>query len=108
MPQSLRQVLLHGISAVLSSNESANGFASVLISRAAAKRAHIKAGRGQSVVIGRGTLSGIQSGRATMHWHLSHAITAKLSNLKHVKLTIRLTLISATGQRVGLAIAGSY
>jgi hypothetical protein len=108
MPQSLRQVLRQGISAVLNSNESANGFASVLISRAAAKRAHIKAGRGPIVVIGRGTLSGIHSGRATMHWHLSRAVATKLGHLKHLTLTIRLTLISATGQRMGLAIAGSY
>ena len=46
----------------VSSNESAAGIATLSISRNAAKRAHIRMGRGASVVIGRGTISGINAG----------------------------------------------
>ena len=60
LPQSLGQVLHQGISAILSSNTPRDGFASVSISRAAAKRAKIKTGRASTVVVGRGTVSGRQ------------------------------------------------
>jgi hypothetical protein len=108
LPQSLGQVLRRGISALLSSNEAGDGFASVLISRAAARRAHIKAGSAPFVVIGRGTVSGVKDGRISLRLHLSRAVATKLKHLKHLTLTIHLTLVSTTGQRVGLAIAGSY
>jgi chitodextrinase len=108
MPQSLRQVLRHGISAILSSNEAGDGFASVLISRAAARRAKIKTGSARFVVVGRGTVSGIKDGRISLRLRLPRATATKLKHLEHLTLTIRLTLISTTGQRVGLAIAGSY
>ncbi|HUZ29414.1 MAG TPA: PKD domain-containing protein [Solirubrobacteraceae bacterium] len=108
IPQSLAHALHGGIAAVLNSNEAADGFASVLISRAVAKRAHIQAGRGPSVVIGRGTISGIKGGVVTLHLRLSRTIAAKLARLRHVTLTVHLMLIGATGGRLRIDVAGRY
>src|SRR5947199_244467 len=45
LPQGLRSVLRSGVVVRVNSNQSANGFATVSITRSAARRAHIKAGR---------------------------------------------------------------
>jgi PKD domain len=108
LPQSLRSMLRGGVSIQLISNEAANGFVTVSISRSAAKRAHIKAGRGPSVVIGRGTVSGLQGGTASLHLRLSNATIAKLKRLRNVKLTIKLTLFAANGTHVTIDAAGNY
>ena len=108
MPQSLKAVLSSGIVARVSSNQTVDGFAQVSISRKAAKQAHIAAGRGPSVVIGRGTVARINNGAVSLRLHLSRAVAAKLKHLKHVTLTIRLSLVAASGDRVAIDAAGHY
>src|SRR5579862_1370342 len=107
MPQGLRQVLRSGISVQVSSNGVANGIAYVSISRATARRLHIK-GHGRQVVIGRGTLSQVKPGTAVLHLYLSRATTKKLRHLKHVTLTVRLALVGAGGDHLAVDAAGRY
>ena len=84
----------------MSSNEAADGFAQVSISRRDAKRAHIKTGRSPSVVIGRGTVARINAGTVTLHVYLSRSVATALKRLKHVTLTIRFSLVSASGEQL--------
>ncbi len=65
MPQALKGVLRSGMTVVVSSNEKADGFASISIPRSAAKRVHLKTGSGPSVVIAQGTVAGIASGKTS-------------------------------------------
>jgi hypothetical protein len=108
MPQSLQAVLRSGISARVSSNETLAGFAWVSISRNAAKRAHIDAGVGPLVTVGRGTIARIGAGARSLRLRLSRAIAAKLRNLGDVTLTIRLGLVAATGDSLAIDAAGQY
>jgi hypothetical protein len=108
MPQSLAGVLRSGLAARVTSNQTVAGFAFVSISPAAAKRAHIDAGRGPSVVIGRGTISRVGAGTATMRLHLANVTVAKLKPLAHVTLTVRLALVAATGDQLAIDTAGQY
>jgi PKD domain len=108
MPQGLRTVLRSGITVLVSSNEPANGIARVSISRSVAKRAYIKTGRGPSVVIGTGTVSAIKLGTVQLKLKLSRAMAAKLKALKHVTLTVRLSLVAAAGDHIALDVAGRY
>ena len=107
LPQSLRSALRSGIALRLSANEGADGFAYVSISRAAAKRAGMKVGRGPSVQIGRGTVARVSSGTATLRLYLSRAVASKLKRLKHVTLTVLLSLASSSGDRV-VAVAAAH
>ncbi len=108
MPQSLKAVLRSGIALQVSSNSPANGIATVSISRAAAKRAHIKVGHGPSVRIGLGTVASIQDGTVNLRLHLSKATVAKLRRLGHVSLTVRLALVGPGGQHIAVDVAGRY
>jgi hypothetical protein len=108
LPQGLRSMLRSGVATRVTSNETANGFVTLSISRAAAKRAHIKAGRGSSVVIGRGTVSGIKAGTVNLHLRLSRAMAAKLRPLGHVALTVRMALSAAAGDHLAIVAAGRY
>jgi hypothetical protein len=108
MPQALKGVLRSGMTVVVVSNERADGLASLSIPRSAAKRAHLKTGRGPSVVIGQGTVSGIASGKTTLHLRLSRSVASKLKALHHVVLTVRMTLIATGGQRAAIDVAGHY
>lgn len=108
LPQGKREVLRKGLMARVSSNQRADGIAYVSISRSLAKRAHIKLGRGQSVVIGTGAVSGIKDGTVTLHLRLSKGVAAKLGRLSHVTLTVRLALVDAGGDRVAIDAAGRY
>lgn len=108
LPQSLRSALRNGIALKVNSSEPANGFATVSISRRAAKRAHIKTGKKPFVVIGTGTLSNIKSGTVTLHLRMSRAMAKKLSHLKHVTLTVRLALVDSAGKHVAVDVAGNY
>jgi hypothetical protein len=108
MPQSLRSVLRHGIAVRVSSNKDANGIATVSISRAAARRAHIKVGRGLAVRIGIGTLASVTNGTVTLHLHLSPAMAKKLAHLGHVTMSIRLALVAAGNQSFAVDAAGQY
>lgn len=108
MPQGLKTVLHSGVSLLVSSNEPADGIATLSISRSAAERAHIAAGRGPSVVIARGTVSGIPAGTIRLRLRLSPAVAAKLKHLHHVVLTVRFALVAAGGKRVAIDAAGHY
>jgi hypothetical protein len=108
LPQSLPAVLRSGIAVRVSSNEAANGIAQVSISRSLAKQAKIKVGRGPSVVIGTGTVSAIKGGTVRLRLVLSRATSTKLKHLKHVTLTIRLSLIGVAGDRLAIDAAGRY
>jgi hypothetical protein len=108
LPQSLKAALANGIAVRVSSNKAANGIATVSISRAIAKRAHIKIGRAATVRIGLGTVSSITNGTVTLHLHLSRATAKKLAHLGHVTMTIRLALVAAGGQHYAIDAAGHY
>ena len=108
MPQSLKAVLRNGISVRVTSNAAANGIATVVISRKAAKRAHIKVGKAATVRIGLGTVSSVQNGTVTLHLHLSKTTAAKLRHLQHIAMTIRLALVASGNQRIAVDAAASY
>ena len=108
MPQSLRTVLRSGVAVRVSSNQAAAGIATVSVSRNTAKRAHIKVGRGPTVVIGVGTVSGIKAGAVTLHLRLPGGVAAKLKRLGHVTLTVRITLFAAGRVHVAVDAAGRY
>ncbi len=108
LPQSLKAVLHNGIAVRVSSNKAANGIATVWIPRAAAKRAHIKTGRGGAVRIGIGTIASIKDGRVTLRLHLSSATSKKLRGLRHLTLTVRLSLVAAGNHRLSIVAAGRY
>jgi hypothetical protein len=108
MPQSLRAVLRYGVAVRVKSNQRADGIATLSISRSAAKRANIRFGRGTSVVIGRGTLSGLKNGTVNLHLHVSRAIARKLAHLSHVTLTVRLMLVAAGHNHLAIDAAGHY
>jgi PKD domain-containing protein len=108
MPQGLKGILRSGLALNVTANQSANGILTLSIPRSAAKRAHIRAGGGPAVVIGRGTVSGIHSGSNHLHVHLPKATAAKLKRLGHVTLTIRLSLVAQGGHRITVDAAGHY
>jgi hypothetical protein len=108
MPQGLKTMLVHGLALRVTSSQAADGFATLSIPRAAARRVHIKAGRGPSVVIGRGTVAGITDGTTSLRLHLSRAIVTKLEHLRHVVVTIRLALVATGDRHVAIDVAGHY
>lgn len=108
LPQSLKAVLSKGIAVRVSSNRVANGIATVWITRAAAKRAHIKTGKAAAVRIGLGTVSSITNGTITLRLHLSGKMAKQLRHLRHVTMTVRLALVSAGNQRISIVAAGRY
>jgi hypothetical protein len=108
MPQSLRSMLAGGLATRVTSSKVASGIVTLTISRASARKAHIKAGRGSSVVIARGTVSGINAGRNTLHLRISRAVAAKLKRLRHVSLTVRMALVARDGTHLAIVAAGRY
>lgn len=108
MPQGLRTVLTHGLRARVTSSERAAGIATVSISRAAARWAHIRAGRGRTVVIGIGTISRLKAGTVSLRLRFSRAVGDELSRLGHVTLTVRLALVAADGSHLAIDVAGRY
>jgi hypothetical protein len=108
LPQSLKAVLRNGIAIRVTSNEAANGIATVSITRGSARKAGIKAGRGPAVRIGLGTVSTITNGTVILRLHLSTATAKKLSRLHHVAMTIRLALVAAGNNRLAVDAAGKY
>jgi hypothetical protein len=110
MPQGLKMMLHTGVSIHVTSNQAANGIVTVSITRAAARRAHIHAGSGPSVVIGRGTVSKIKSGTVALQLRLSRTTAKKLARLTHVTVTVRLALIGAGSgaNHVAIVAAGRY
>jgi hypothetical protein len=108
IPQSLHSLLRDGVALRVTSNEPADGISILSISRSAAKRAHLPTGRASSVVVGRGTVAGVKAGTMRLRLRLSHGVAAKLSRLGHLKLTVRLALVAASGDRAASDVAGSY
>lgn len=108
LPQALKQVLRSGIAVRLTSSGEASGFASVKVTRAIAKRLHLRVGRGPAVVIGQGFVSEVFGGTATLHLYLSRGTVAKLKSLKHLSLTISLQLVGAAGDHLTIDAAGRY
>ena len=108
LPQGLRQVLRHGVSVQVSSNESANGIAQVIVSRATARRLHIRTGLNPWFVIGSGTISQVRNGKVVLHLYLSRATKAKLRHVNHVTLTVRLSLVGPGGDHLAVDAAGRY
>ena len=108
LPQSLKSVLKYGIEVRVTSNKAANGIASVWISRAAAKRAHIQVGKSRYVRIGIGTVSSVKNGTVTLRLHLSKATAKKLAHVGHVTMTVRLALVASGNQRLAADAAGRY
>jgi hypothetical protein len=101
-------MLRYGVSVRVTSNQRADCFASVTISRRLAKRAHIRTGRGATVVIGRGTVSGIRAGTTKLHLRLSRSMVTKLRHLRHVTLSVRMVLVAAGRNHVAIDAAGRY
>jgi PKD domain len=108
MPQGLRALLRGGLSMRVTSDEAADGLVTVSISRSAAKRAHIKTGRSKTVVVGRGTVSGVVDGTASLHVRFSRSMAKKLGRLARVTLTVRLALTAIGGSHVAVDAAGRY
>ncbi len=108
LPQSLKSVLRKGIALRVSSNRAANGVATVWITRAAARRAHIKTGKAAAVRIGLGTVSSITNGTITLRLRLSPTMAKKLRRLGHVTMTVRLALVASGSQRLSIDAAGRY
>ncbi len=107
LPASFHRLLLRGVPLKVMTNESAAAIVSVSISRKAAKQAQIKAGRGPAVVIGRGSLQRIVSGRL-VHLRLPSSMVKKLRRLGHVTLTIKLTVVDGHGGKEAIDAAGRY
>lgn len=108
VPQGLKAVLRDGVALRVTSNEPADGITTLTISRKAANKAHIRHGRGASVVIGRGTVRGIKNGTVKIHLHLSRSMASKLRRVGHLALTIRLELFASGGGHVAIDAAGRY
>ncbi len=79
----------------VSSNEAADGIATLSISRSAAKRAHIESGRAASVVIGRGTVSADQ-GRDGQAAPAAVAHDGRKAQAPRHMTTVRLALVGPT------------
>lgn len=108
LPESLKALLRRGVSLKVTANEAADGIASISIARATAKHAHIAAGRGPAVVIGRGTVKGVINGTIGLRLRLSKTVAAKIRRLGHVTLTISLTLLDHSGDKQTVVVAGRY
>jgi hypothetical protein len=108
LPQGIRTMLRKGLAVRVSSNEPAAGFATLSISRGTARRAHMSSHHRASVVIGRGTVSGIKAGTVSLHLRLTHAVIRKLVRLRHLTVTVRLSLVAAGRDHVAIDAAGRY
>jgi PKD domain len=108
IPQGLRAMLRAGLAVRITSNVRSDGILTLSLSRAQARRAHLRAGPGPAVVVGRGTISGVKAGTVTLHLRFSRAIAARLRRLGHVTLTVRLALFAAGGKHIAVDVAGRY
>lgn len=108
MPESLGTMLGGGLQMWLWSNQPADGFVTFAIPGAAARQAHIAGAHGRSVVIARGTLSGIRAGGHRLRLRLAQGPALRLKRLRHVTVSVRVTLVAAGERRVTLNAAGRY
>jgi hypothetical protein len=107
MPQALKGVLSGGVRLLVNSTEPASGIASISIPRSAANKVHIR-GKSRAIVIGRGTVASLDAGANSLNLRVARSMIGKLKHLKHVTITVRLTLFSATRQQVAIDAAGHY
>lgn len=109
LPQSLNEVLHSGLEVRVSSNQNADGFATLSIPQSAAKKAHIHGNRTSfGVVVGRGTVSGIKDGSVTLRVRVSSSTASQLSHLSYLSLTLRLVLTGKSGAHDTVQATGSY
>jgi hypothetical protein len=108
MPQDLKTMLRRGALVRVTANQRADGLATLSIPRTAARRAHLKTGHSRSVVVGRGSVSGIKDGTVSLRLRLVKATAKKLGHLRHMKLTVRMTLLTSGGGRLVVDVAGRY
>ncbi|HEY8763815.1 MAG TPA: PKD domain-containing protein [Solirubrobacteraceae bacterium] len=108
MPQGLKSMLHSGVAVQVSSNERADGIVTLSISKSAARQAHIRVGRGATVVVGRGTVSGIKNGIMQLHVRLPRATATKLGRLRRLTVTVRLALVAAGRDHLAIDVAGRY
>jgi hypothetical protein len=59
-------------------------------------------------VVGRGSVSGIKDGTVSLRLRLVKATAKKLGHLRHMKLTVRMTLLTSGGGRLVVDVAGRY
>jgi len=108
MPQGLKSMLHSGVAVQVSSNERADGIVTLSISKSAARQAHIRVGRGATVVVGRGTVPGIKNGIMQLHVRLPRATATKLGRLRRLTVTVRLALVAAGRDHLAIDVAGRY
>jgi hypothetical protein len=108
LPQGLRTMLRAGVAVRVSTNQRVDGIATLAISRSAARRAKINPGHGATVVIGRGTVSGLGRGTVKLHLHVSRVMAKKLAHLGHLTLTVRFVLMAAGRNHLAIDAAGHY
>jgi hypothetical protein len=110
LPQSLKSVLQNGLGVRVTSNESANGFATLSIFRSAAHRARLAAAGNPNslVVIGRGTVSGVKKGTVSLRVRISSATASKLAHAGGLTFTLHLTLYAKDGTRTTATAVGRY
>ncbi|MEA2159115.1 MAG: hypothetical protein QOD66_1495 [Solirubrobacteraceae bacterium] len=108
MPQGRRSMLRSGVAVQVTANQRADGIATLSISRSAARQAHIRVGRGATVVVGRGTVSGIKNGTMQLHVRLARATANKLARLRHLTVTVRLALVAVSRDHLAIDVAGRY
>ena len=108
LPRSLRSVLRSGVALRVTSNLRADGYATLSIPKSLARQAHLRTGRSSTVLIGRGTVRGIISGTRVMHIRLPAAAVRRLAHLRHLTLTLRLTLIGPLRTQQTIDTVGRY
>lgn len=108
-PESLRQLFRNGVDLRASTNQAADGVASIFISAAEARHVHIYFRHGQSrVMVGRGTIKSLSGAGGSFHLRLSRKVMSRLRHLTHVTLTVQLLALNASGQRRVVTVAGRY
>ena len=106
-PSNLRTILRDGIPVVVSSTEPADGVTTISITRRTARKAHIH-GKGNSIVVGRGTVSGLVAGTNIVRLHINRRMARKLKRLHGATLTVRVVLLAADRNSVAVDAAGQY
>jgi hypothetical protein len=108
LPQSFRSLLKSGVAVRVISNLKADGFVTLSIPASLARQAHLRAGRSSTVMIGRGTVSGIAAGSKVIHVRVPSGTVRSLSHLRHLTLTLRMTLVDSARAHQTIVAAGRY
>jgi|GEM_PF-5691844 len=107
LPQGLGNLLQRGLAVRVSANEAADGTFALTVPRREARRAGLRA-RAGSVVIARGTTTRIRTGSVRLRLRLAPPLARRLARLSRLTLTLRLAAVGASGQRLTVAVTGSY